>query len=58
MYSRDRELCETLHETYKDFGWPRQIMATTGKNNKERVIDITKIMGNIFSVNLSVQSMD
>ena len=58
MYSRDRELCENLHETYKDFGWPRQIMATTGKNNKERVIDITKIMGNIFSVNMSVQSMD
>ena len=27
MYSRDRELCETLHKTYKDFGWPRQIMA-------------------------------
>jgi radical SAM superfamily enzyme YgiQ (UPF0313 family) len=58
MYARDRELCESLYETYNNFGWPRQIMATTGKNNKERVIDITKIMGNIFSVNMSVQSMD
>lgn len=33
-------------------------MATTGKNNKERVIDITGIMGNVFPVNMSVQSMD
>ena len=58
MYARDRDLCETLYETHNNFGWPRQIMATTGKNNKARVIDITKIMGNIFSVNMSVQSMD
>lgn len=58
MYPRDRKICETLYEAHKKYGWPRQIMATTGKNNKERVIDITKIMGNIFSVNMSVQSMD
>ena len=58
MYPRDRQICETLYEAHTKYGWPRQIMATTGKNNKERVIDITKIMGNIFSVNMSVQSMD
>ena len=58
MYSRDREICNTLYSANKKFGWPSQIMATTGKNNKERVIDITNIMGNIFSVNMSVQSMD
>ena len=58
MYARDREISEALYSAHKKVGWPRQIMATTGKNNKERVIDITKIMGNIFSVNMSVQSMD
>ncbi|MBI2789638.1 MAG: radical SAM protein [Elusimicrobia bacterium] len=58
MYPRDREICEMLVKTQKDLGWPRQIMATTGKNAKERVIDITQIMGNTFSVNMSVQSMD
>lgn len=58
MYSRDRGICEMLLKTQKDYGWPRQIMATTGKNNKERVIEITKIMGNTFAVNMSVQSMD
>lgn len=58
MYARDREICEALLESQKRFGWPRQIMATTGKNNKERVIKITEIMGNVLSVNMSVQSMD
>lgn len=58
MFPRDREICEALLKSQKEFGWPRQIMSTTGKNNKERVIEITKMMGNVFSVNMSVQTMD
>jgi tRNA A37 methylthiotransferase MiaB len=58
MFPRDRDICESLKLAHDTHGWPRQIMSTTGKNNKERVIDITNIMGTIFSVNMSVQSMD
>jgi radical SAM superfamily enzyme YgiQ (UPF0313 family) len=58
MFPRDREICEALKETHDTQGWPKQVIATTGKNNKERVMDITGIMGTIFSVNMSVQSMD
>lgn len=58
MYPRDKQICEMLLKSQKDYGWPLQIVSTTGKNNKERVIEITKIMGNTFSVNMSVQSMD
>lgn len=58
MYSRDRKICEALYNSNKKFGWPLQIMATTGKNNKNLVIDITSILGNMFTVNMSVQSMD
>jgi len=58
MFSRDRDICEALLKSQEKFGWPRQIMSTTGKNNKERVIEITKMMGNVFSVNMSVQTMD
>ncbi|MQF67658.1 radical SAM protein [SAR202 cluster bacterium AD-802-F09_MRT_200m] len=58
MYPRDREICYALRKTYEEYNWPQQIIATTGKNNKERVIDITNIMGTTFSVNMSVQSMD
>lgn len=58
MYLRDREICKELLDSQQRHGWPRQVMATTGKNSKERVIDITSILGNVFSVNMSVQSMD
>ena len=58
MFPRDKEICVALREAHDKFGWPLQIVATTGKNNKERVIDITSIMGKMFSVNMSVQSMN
>ncbi|MEK9144071.1 MAG: radical SAM protein, partial [Elusimicrobiota bacterium] len=45
MYQRDREICEEFLKTKKEFGWPRHIMSTTGKNNKELVIDITRLLG-------------
>ena len=58
MFPRDKDICLALKEAHDEWRWPLQIIATTGKNNKERVIDITSIMGKIFSVNMSVQSMD
>jgi radical SAM superfamily enzyme YgiQ (UPF0313 family) len=58
MFPRDREICEALLETQKSFGWPLNIISTTGKNNKERVIDITGILGDTFDITMSVQSMD
>lgn len=58
MYPRDRDVCIALREAKDKYGWPLQFIATTGKNNKERVIDITGIVGDTFQVNMSVQSMD
>ena len=57
MYPINEKICELLLESQKKYHWPRQIMATTGKNNKERIIEITQMMGNAFAVNMSVQSM-
>ena len=58
MYPRDREITAALLESHNTYSWPNSIMATTGKNQKERVIDITSMLGNMFSVNMSAQSMD
>jgi radical SAM superfamily enzyme YgiQ (UPF0313 family) len=58
MYPRDREITAALLESHNKYNWPQSIMATTGKNQKERVIDITSMLGNMFSVNMSAQSMD
>ena len=32
-------------------------MTTTGKNSKERIMQITEKLGNIFEVTMSMQSM-
>ena len=58
MFPRDREICEMLVEMQKKYSWPLTICATTGKNNKERIIEATSILGNAFSIAMSVQSMD
>ena len=58
MYPQDRTTCEFLMESKKKYGWPLQVMATTGKNSKARVIEITKVLGEMFSINMSMQSMD
>ena len=37
-----------LVEVNKKYGWPLQIMSTTGKNSKERIIKLRKLKKNIF----------
>ena len=58
MYPQDSKTCEFLVKSKKQYGWPLQINTTTGKNSKERIIDITKILGEMFVVTMSMQSMD
>jgi radical SAM superfamily enzyme YgiQ (UPF0313 family) len=58
MYRRDADICRVIKETQETFKWPVGIIATTGKNNKERIIKATEILGNTLLVNMSVQSMD
>src|SRR5207302_6065150 len=58
MYRRDADICQVIKETQETHKWPMGIIATTGKNNKERIIKATEILGNSLLVNMSVQSMD
>ena len=58
MYPRDLEITKSLLRVHEKYNWPLQVMSTTGKNNKKRVIEITSLLGNMFSVNMSTQSMD
>jgi len=48
MYPRDRDITSALLESNIKYKWPMSIMSTTGKNQKERVIDITSMLGNMF----------
>jgi radical SAM superfamily enzyme YgiQ (UPF0313 family) len=58
MYPRDAEICYTIKHTQDKYGWPMGLIATTGKNSKERIIKATEILGSALLVSMSVQSVD
>lgn len=58
MYPRDAEICRIIKEAQDRYGWPMGLISTTGKNNKERIIKATEILGRSLLVSMSVQSMD
>ncbi len=58
MYPRDKEIAVMLHDSREKYGWPMHIMATTGKNNKERVINVANILKEALPISMAMQSMD
>jgi len=57
MYPTDKKTCEFFLESKKKYKWPLQIIGTTGKNAKERVMEITGILGDMFAINMAMQSL-
>jgi radical SAM superfamily enzyme YgiQ (UPF0313 family) len=58
MYRRDLEICSAIARIQRDKGWPLDIFASTGKNNKERIAQAMRELGGTMQMWLSVQSMD
>lgn len=58
MYKEDLEVARLIKRTMDRHGWPRFVIATTGKNNKERVLEAARIMDGKMSLTGSVQSLD
>ena len=58
MIPRDSKTAELLYSLSTTHKWPQSVTVWTGKNSKERVIDVTKILGDRLSISMSVQSMD
>lgn len=56
MYPRDADICRIIKKAQEKYGWPMGLIATTGKNNKERIIKATEILGSALLVSMSVQS--
>tara|TARA_Y100000590_G_scaffold468770_1_gene653022 strand:- start:1285 stop:3399 length:2115 start_codon:yes stop_codon:yes gene_type:complete len=57
MFPRDRDISKIIVEMREKYNWPLSICGSTGKNNKERIIDITSVFGDSFIVAMSTQSM-
>ena len=58
MIPRDAATAQIICDLQESYGWPRSITAWTGKNSKERVIEVTRLLGETLSISMSVQSMD
>jgi len=58
MIPRDARTAQLFAELREKYGWPSSVTAWTGKNAKERVIDVTKVLGGLLSISMSVQSTD
>ncbi len=57
MYARDAEICRIIKRVQQRYGWPMGLISTTGKNNKDRIIQATEILGSSLLISMSVQSM-
>jgi len=58
MFKQDILKAEMLSEMQKQYGYPRYIHVSTGKNQKERVIEIAKMLDGALSMAASLQSTD
>lgn len=58
MIPRDLDICGTLAYTKNKYGYPLNVLASTGKNSKERIINAVKLLDGAMRFTMSVQSMD
>ena len=58
MYSRDVEISKAIAKIKEKYNYPYYIQVSTGKNNKERVLDCADVLKGSMSLAASVQSLD
>jgi len=58
MYPRDLEICESLAKIQQEHDYPKYIKCTTGKNQKNKIINAIKKLNSSLRVTMSVQSLD
>lgn len=58
MYDRDTELSSFIGQAQRDYGWPRFIDATTGKNRADNIIRSMEQVNGALVLYQAVQSLD
>ena len=58
MFKQDIEKAKVLVEMQKNYDYPKYIHVSTGKNQKDRVINIAKMLDGALSMAASLQSTD
>jgi len=58
MYTQDREKALLIRDIQDRHKWPQRLIVSTGKNQKERIIEVADILNGTMSVAASLQSTD
>ena len=58
MYKEDIDICKKISEIQNKTSWPSYINVATGKNNKERVLEASKIVNGAINLAGSVQTLN
>ena len=58
MFMQDEAKAAAIAAIKAEFGWPNRLIVSTGKNQKERVIRVAKVLDGSLSVAASLQSTD
>ena len=58
MYKNDHDKAQLIAECQKEYAYPKYIHVSTGKNQKDRVIEIAKLLDGALNMAASLQSTD
>lgn len=58
MFKGDTQKAKLIAQVQQKYDWPRRVHVSTGKNQKERVIEVASILQGSLSVAASLQSTD
>jgi radical SAM superfamily enzyme YgiQ (UPF0313 family) len=56
MFKQDVEKARVIHTIQEEYGWPERLVVSTGKNQKERVVNVASILDGALNVAASLQS--
>jgi radical SAM superfamily enzyme YgiQ (UPF0313 family) len=58
MFREDLETCRIIADLKKRRNWPRYVLNSSGKNQKERVLEAARILDGAMVLTISIQSAD
>ena len=58
IYKEDLDTARLIADLQKKYDWPKTVQSSPAKNNKDRLIEISRILQNGFLVSASVQHTD
>jgi radical SAM superfamily enzyme YgiQ (UPF0313 family) len=58
MFPADVEVARLIADLRREDGWPRNVACNTAKNQKDRVIEMSRVLGDLLQLGAAVQSTD